>query len=269
LLQCECPLLALSGHARGAEQCLLSASKRTWPINDATPAYDSAAIGSFSAVLCTHRPNLVYRCCPAGLYRHKALRRRLVRCERVRIDRGSESRRQPKLSSHGPQWLREQAYIRFQKSVKLAGIANGDARDTGLHPTPKVPRQTVAEYRFHSPFVNRIERLAKQIEAAKTLELELAEAHVRNCGGTLHIGKFADRLVQHHWNKRRARYSCVCLPVLGPAWLLEQVNAGRVGCPGGTTRIPLPRDAIGGKAHRRAAGDRPLDELDATRVVLR
>jgi hypothetical protein len=33
--------------------------------------------------------------------------------------------------------------------------------------------------------VNRVERLAKQIEAAKTLELKLAEAHVRNCGGTL------------------------------------------------------------------------------------
>src|SRR5262245_57575696 len=268
-VRCTCPLVALSGHARGAEQCLLSASKRTWPINDATTAYDSAAIGSFSAVLCTHRPNLVYRCCPAGLYRHKALRRRLVRCERVRIDRGSESRRQHKLSSHEPQWLREQAYIRFQKSVKLAGIANGDARDTGLHPTPKVPRQTVAEYRFHSPFVNRIERLAKQIEAAKTLELELAEAHVRNCGGTLHIGKFADRLVQHHGNRRHARYSCVCLPILGRARLLEQFNAGRIERHGETTGVYLGISAVGVKAHRRAAGDRPLDELDATRVVLR
>src|SRR5215472_7309843 len=78
--------------------------------------------------------------CPAGHCRHKALRRRLVRCERVSIDRGSKSRRQHKLSSHEPQWLREQAYIRFQKSVELASIANGDARDTGLHPTPKLRR---------------------------------------------------------------------------------------------------------------------------------
>src|SRR5262249_56135460 len=94
--------------------------------------------------------------------------------------------------------------------------------------------------RFHSPFVNRVERLAKQIEAAKTLELELAEAHVRNCGGTLYIGKFADRLVQHHWNKRRARYPCVCLPVLGRARLLQQFKAGRIERPGQTTAIPPP-----------------------------
>src|SRR5438132_12685109 len=78
--------------------------------------------------------------CPARHCRPKALRGRLVRCERVSIDRGSKSRRQHKLSSYEPQWLREQAYIRFQKSVELAGIANGDARDTGLHPTPKLRR---------------------------------------------------------------------------------------------------------------------------------
>src|SRR5215831_3186195 len=222
-----------------------------------------------SAVRSIYSPSLVYPCCPAGHCRHKALRRRLVRCERVSIDRGSESRRQHKLASHEPQWLREQAYIRFQKSVELASIANGDARDTGLHPTPKLPRQTVAEHRFHSPFVNRVERLAKQIEAAKTLELELAEAHVRNCGGTLHIREFADRLVQHHWNRRHARYPCVCLPVLGWARLLEQFNAGWIERHGETTGISLGLGAIGVKAHCRAASDRSLDELDATRVVLR
>jgi two-component system, NtrC family, sensor kinase len=97
--------------------------------------------------------------------------------------------------------------------------------------------------------VNRVERLANQIEAAKTLELELAEAHVRNCGGTLHIGKFADRLVQHHRNRRRARYRCVCLPVLGWARLLEQFNAGRIERHGETTGIRLGIGAIGVKAH--------------------
>src|SRR5262249_17110141 len=117
--------------------------------------------------------------------------------ERRGVDRGSKSRRQYKLSSCEPQRVGEQAYIRFQKSVKLARIANGDARDTGFHPTPKLRRQTIAEHRFHSPCVNRVERLAKQIEAAKTLELEFAEAHVRNCGGTLHVSEFADRLVQN------------------------------------------------------------------------
>src|SRR5262245_45888872 len=130
---------------------------------------------------CAHSPKLVYRCCPAGHCRDKALRRRLLRCEGMGIDRGSKSRRQHKLASHEPQWFGEQAYIRFQKSVELAGIANGDARDAGFHPTSKLRRQTIAEHRFHSPFVNRVERLAKQIKAAKTLELELAEAHVRNC----------------------------------------------------------------------------------------
>src|SRR5262249_58933889 len=65
------------------------------------------------------------------------------------------------------------------------------------HPTPNLRRQTIAEHRLHSPFVNRVERLAKQIEAAKTLELKFAEAHVRNRGGTLHVGECADRLVQH------------------------------------------------------------------------
>jgi hypothetical protein len=29
-LQCMSPVLALSGHANGAEQCLLSGGKRTW-----------------------------------------------------------------------------------------------------------------------------------------------------------------------------------------------------------------------------------------------
>src|SRR5215470_1286029 len=145
----------------------------------------------------THGPNLTYSCCPAGRRRHNALGRYLMRCERIGVDRGSKSQRQYKLSGYEPQRLGEQAYIRLQKSIELAGVANGDARDTGLHPTPNLRRQTIAEHRFHSPFVNRVERLAKQIEAAKTLELEFAEAHVRNCGGTLHVSEFADRLVQH------------------------------------------------------------------------
>src|ERR1700738_4188963 len=114
------------------------------------------------------------------------------------IDRGSKSRRQHKLSGHEPQRFAEQAYIRLQKSVELTGIANGDARNTGLHPTPEFRRQTIAEHCFHSPFVNRVERRAEQIEAAKTLELELAEAHVGDCGGALHVGEFADRLLPHH-----------------------------------------------------------------------
>src|SRR5258708_8629464 len=161
-------------------------------------------------------PNLVYRCCPAGHCRHKTLRRRLVRCKRMGIDRGSKSRRQHQLTSHEPQRLREQAYIRFQKSVELARIANGDARDTGFHPTPKLRRQTVAEHRFHSPFVNRVERLAKQIEAAKTLELELAEAHVRNCRGTLHIGEFADRLTPPPRDQPPRRHPLRGAPTLSP-----------------------------------------------------
>src|SRR5439155_17762229 len=181
----------------------------------------------------------------------------------------SKSRRQHKLSSHESQRFGKQAYIRFQKSVELAGIANGDARDTGFHPTPKLRRQTIAEHRVHSPFVNRVERLAKQIEAAKTLELELAEAHVRNCGGTLHISEFADRLVQHHGNWRHARYPCVCLPILGRARLLEQLNAGRIERHGETTGIRLEIGEVGVKAHRRGGGKCPPDELDATRVVLR
>src|SRR5262249_24987196 len=36
-----------------------------------------------------------------------------------------------------------------------------------------------------------------------------------------------------------------------------------------TTGIRLRIGAVGVKSHRRAAGDRPLDELDARRVVLR
>src|SRR5260370_1205013 len=66
-----------------------------------------------------------------------------------------------------------------------------------------------------------------------------------------------------------ARYPCVCLPILGRARLLEQFNAGRIERHGETTGIRLGIGAVGVKAHRRAAGDRPLDELDATRVVLR
>src|SRR5262249_40032795 len=153
------------------------------------------------------------------------------------------------LASHEPQRFGEQAYIRFQKSVELASIANGDARDAGFHPTPKLRRQTIAEHRFHSPFVNRVERLAKQIEAAKTLELQLAEADVRNCGGTPHIGEFADRLVQHHGYWRHARYPCVCLPILGPTRLLEQLNAGRIERHGETTCVRLGIGAVSVNAH--------------------
>src|SRR5262245_27315118 len=118
-----------------------------------------------------------------------------MRCERIGVDRGSKSRRQYKLSGYERQRLGEQAYIRLQKSIELAGVANGDARDTGFHPTPNFRRQTIAEHRFHPPFVNRVERLAKQVEAAKTLELKFAEAHVRNRGGTLHVVECADWLV--------------------------------------------------------------------------
>src|SRR5262249_59090298 len=142
---------------------------------------------AFAAVRPTHSPNLVYPCCPAGRRRRKALGSYLMRCERMGVDRGSKSRRQYKLSGYERQRLREQAYIRLQKSVELAGIANGDARDTRFHPTPKLRRQAIAGHRFHSPFVNRVERLTTQIEASKTLKLEFAEAHVRNTGGTLHL----------------------------------------------------------------------------------
>ena len=56
---------------------------------------------------------------------------------------------------------------------------------------------------------------------------------------------------------------------LSRARLLEQFNAGRIERHGETTGICLGIGAVGVKTHRRAAGDRPLDELDATRVVLR
>src|SRR6516165_9117006 len=214
-------------------------------------------------------PNLTYSCCPAGRRRHKALGRYLMHCERIGVDRGSKSRRQYKLSGYEPQRLGEQAYIRLQKSIELASVANGDVRNTGFHPTPNLRRQTIAEHRLHSPLVNRVERLAKQIEAAKTLELKFAEAHVRNRGGTFHVGECADRLVQHHGNGRYARYLCVCLPILSRARLLEQLNAGRIGRHDETTGIRLGIGAVGVKPHRRAAGDHPLDELDTTRVVIR
>src|SRR5499427_6317470 len=245
----------------------LDRSRRTLSSHRRTSESDPLQTSNgFSAVRLTHRPNLVY---PAGRRRHKALGRYLVRRERIGVDRGTKSRWQYKLSGYELQRFGEQAYVRFQKSVELAGIANRDARDTGFHPTSKLRRQTVAEHRLHSPFVNRVERLAKQIEAAKTLELEFAEAHVRNCGCTLHIGEFADRLVQHQGNGRYARYPCVCLPVLGRARQLEQLNPGRIECHGEPTSIRLRIGADGIKSHRRAAGDRPMDELDATRVVLR
>jgi hypothetical protein len=67
--------------------------------------------------------------------------------------------------------------------------------DAGFHPTPKLRRQNVAEHRFHSPFVNRVEGLAKQIEAAKTLELEL---YVRTVSDGLSHGASALR-----WKHRR------------------------------------------------------------------
>ena len=53
-----------------------------------------------------------------------------MHCERIGVDRGSKSRRQYKLSGYEPQRLGEQAYIRLQKSIELAGVANGDARYT-------------------------------------------------------------------------------------------------------------------------------------------
>src|SRR5262249_29339405 len=95
--------------------------------------------------------DFTYSCCPARRRRHKALGRYLMRCERIGVDRGSKSRRQYKLSGYEPQRLGEQAYIRLQKSIELAGVANGGARDTGFHPTPNLRRQTIAEHRFHSP----------------------------------------------------------------------------------------------------------------------
>src|SRR5262249_17860383 len=55
----------------------------------------------------------------------------------------------------------------------------------------------------------------------------------------------------------------------GPTRLLEQLNAGRIERHGETTCVRLGIGAVSVNAHRRAAGDRLLDELDATRVVLR
>src|SRR6516225_12157125 len=91
-------------------------------------AADPCGAKGFFAVRPTHSPNLTYSCCPAGRGRHKAFGRYLMRCERIGVDRGSKSRRQYKLSGYEPQRLGEKAYIRLQKSIELASVANGDAR---------------------------------------------------------------------------------------------------------------------------------------------
>ena len=80
------------------------------------------------------------------------------------------------------------------------------------------------------PSSRTLQGFLQQVEAAEPLELELAEAHVRNTGGALDVGEPADRLIQHDGNGGHFRDIGVGLPILGMAWLLEQLDAGRIEC---------------------------------------
>src|SRR3954447_2725525 len=141
------------------------------------------------------RPNVMAcRPLPSG---RKSFAGDLVSGQHVRIDRWPKPRRNYQLARRELQWLRKQPHLWFQKPIELAGVADGDARDARLHPAAELAGKAVAEHRLHAGAAHRIECFAEQVETAEAFQLELAEAHVRNCGGALDVRELADRLVQH------------------------------------------------------------------------
>src|SRR5262245_53008599 len=60
------------------------------------------------------------------------------------------------------------------------------------------------------------------------LSFELAESNIRNFGGAFDIFEPADRLIQHNGNGGYFRDTGVRVPIVGMAWLFEQLDAGGI-----------------------------------------
>ena len=97
----------------------------------------------------------------------------------------------------------------------------------------------------------------------KRLSLSLQKPTFGMAGGAPHVGELADRLVQHHRHRGHIGYVGVGVPILGPAWLLEQLDARRVERCGEAAGIGFGIGAVGIEPHGGATADRALDRLDA------
>ena len=197
----------------------------------------------------------------------KSLACDLVGGQRIGVDGRLEPWRNHKLARGETQRLGEQPHLRLQESVELAGVADGDPRDASLHPAAELARKAVAQHGLHAGPAHRIERLAKQIEAAEPFQLELAEADIRNGRRPLHVRELADRLVQHDGNGGDFCDIRVGVPVLGPARLLEQLDARRIERRREAARIGFGKGAVGVDPHGAAAIDGALDRVHARKVV--
>src|SRR5437763_1202818 len=89
-------------------------------------------------------------CAADRLRRRKSLASDLVSRQHIRVDLRPEPGRNHKLACNERQRFRKQPDLRLQKSVELAGIADGDARDASLHPAAELAGKSIAEHGLHS-----------------------------------------------------------------------------------------------------------------------
>ncbi|MEJ0071071.1 MAG: hypothetical protein WDO24_22690 [Pseudomonadota bacterium] len=113
-----------------------------------------------------------------------------------------------------------------------------------------------------------IERVAQQVEPPEAFQLEFAEADIFDIAGAHHVGKRADRLIQHEGNRRNAGDLGIGRPIFGIARLLEQLDPRGVERGGKAAGIGFAISAVRIEPHGRAAGNSLLDRLDAPRIVV-
>ncbi len=160
----------------------------------------------------------------------------------------------------------EQAIVRLEESVELAGIADGRAGDRGLQPAMDLAAKAIAQYRLHATGAHALQSLMKTIETAEALELQLAKTDTLDGGGALDIGERADRLVQHQCHSGGSGHSGVGLPVIGIAGLLKQFDAGGIERRGEADAVRARIGPVGVEPQGRALAGRPLDRLHASEI---
>src|SRR5262249_38732190 len=110
----------------------------------------------------------------------------------------------------------------------FAGIANDVAGGAAFHPTLQLAWNSIPKDRLHAELPDPLQGLPECVETAEPLELQLAESHIWNIGGPFDIVQPADRLIQHNWNGGYFRDTGIRVPIVGIAWLFEQLDASGI-----------------------------------------
>jgi len=98
----------------------------------------------------------------------------------------------------------------------------------GLHPARHIRPEPVTQNRAHAVRADLLQCFNQASKTREPLQLDLAEADIRDLAGAPDVRQAADWLIQHQRHRAVARHRRVVVPRLGQARLLEQLDPRRV-----------------------------------------